>query len=361
MTVVNKVVLTAPKMYDGDRISFNYVVKEGPVTMEWVIYIRSSDGEFINYKEKYPKVKAGEVYEANVYLYPKSGCGFCWKNGNAICDVCLEDGTKLKSDGTMHVSKAGGSLIKCARFYYEIRVQKEKCSMCVKSSNTNYGTVSPSGNLTYAAGTNVKLTATPKSGCTFLKWWKCVNGSWSVCGTAKTITVTKSTNSETYEADFARYTLESRSDNKDYGTVSPSGTSAYAVGTSIKLTATPKSGCTFLKWWKCVNGSWSVCGTTQTITVTKGSCNEIYEADFGRYTLECRSNNTNYGTVSPSGTAAYAVGTSIKLTATPKSGCTFLKWWKCVNGSWLVCGTNKTITVTKGSSNEIYEAEFKKN
>ena len=123
-TLIRKLVLKAPQLADGDKLSFDYSVKEGPASIRWVIYERQSDNKFINYKSDYPTVNAGEVYEAHVYPYQNSGYEFEWKDGNAVCDVVLEDGTKLTSYNSMYVEE-NGIRIKCPHYSYYLTIPRK--------------------------------------------------------------------------------------------------------------------------------------------------------------------------------------------------------------------------------------------
>ena len=120
-TIINKVVLNAPpKLKSGDKINFDYTVKEGPVTVEWVMFVRASDNRYIRYKQEYPVVAGGEKYTVHVYLYQKSGYAFREVNGNAVCDVMLADGTKLVSSS--HMTANGKN---CCHFSYEMTIPSD--------------------------------------------------------------------------------------------------------------------------------------------------------------------------------------------------------------------------------------------
>lgn len=123
-TLIKKLVLKAPQMADGDKLSFDYTVKEGPASIRWVIYERQSDKKSINYKSDYPTVNAGEVYEVHVYPYQNWGYAFDWKDGNAVCDVVLEDGTKLTSYNSMYVDENEIN-IKCPHYSYYLTIPKK--------------------------------------------------------------------------------------------------------------------------------------------------------------------------------------------------------------------------------------------
>ena len=126
--LVKEVVLKTPKkLVDGDILHYDYAVKEGAVTVEWVTYVRKSDNKFFINKQEYPTVALGEEYSVHVYLYPKDGYDFDWKDGTAVLDVCLEDGTALTSYSTMYVTRDKKN-IKCAHTSYEIKIPKKSAT-----------------------------------------------------------------------------------------------------------------------------------------------------------------------------------------------------------------------------------------
>ncbi len=112
-SVVEKVVLNAPKLINGEKISFDYTVKEGDVTVEWVTYVRLRDNKYFINNQEHFLISDPEEYEAHVYLYPKKGFAFKEVDGNAVCEVVLADGTKLSSRGHM---TANGKY--CCHFSY---------------------------------------------------------------------------------------------------------------------------------------------------------------------------------------------------------------------------------------------------
>ena len=116
MALVKKVVLKAPKLSAGDTIKSTYrssegnipfTVKEGAVTVEWVSYSGKNGASC-------SRLKGGDEFEVHVYLYPTANNDFDWKDGTAVCDISLEDGTKLTSRSTMYVTTASGQKVNCA-------------------------------------------------------------------------------------------------------------------------------------------------------------------------------------------------------------------------------------------------------
>lgn len=113
-SVIDKVVLKSPKQKVGSAMNFAYSVQEGAVTIEWITFVRLNDNKYFINKQNSTLLSHGERYCIHFYLYPKSGFAFKEIDGNAVCEVILADGTKLKSAGHM---TANGKY--CCHFYYE--------------------------------------------------------------------------------------------------------------------------------------------------------------------------------------------------------------------------------------------------
>ena len=210
----------------------------------------------------------------------------------------------------------------------------DTATVSVSSNNTSYGTVSGGG--TYDVGSSVTITATPKTNYHFVKW---SDGNTSA---SRSVTVKSGTNS--YTATFAKdtATVSVSSNNTSYGTVSGSGT--YDIDSSVTIKATPKTNHHFVRW---NDGNTNA---TRTITVTRGT--NSYTATFAvdTATVTVSSNNTSYGTVSGGGT--YDVGSSVTITATPKTNCYFVKW---SDGN---TSASRSVTVKSGTNS--YTATFEK-
>ena len=124
------------------------------------------------------------------------------------------------------------------------------------------GSVSPAGG-TYAAGSQVTLTATPTSGYGFSNWGGDASGSQNP------ITITMNSN-KSITANFTTvwYTLTTGVSPSGSGSVSPAG-GTYAAGSQVTLTATPASGYNFSNWGGDASGS------QNPITITMNSNKSI--------------------------------------------------------------------------------------
>ncbi len=112
----------------------------------------------------------------------------------------------------------------------------------VSANNDDYGTVEKTGTCAY--GTDVTVTATPKSDYNFCYW--SLDGLNVSENAAYTFAVK-------YDQDLvavfaADYTITASSSNDTYGSVTGSG--SYAYGASCTLTATPNEYYVFVNWTK---------------------------------------------------------------------------------------------------------------
>lgn len=147
-------------------------------------------------------------------------------------------------------------------------------SVSTTANPTNGGSVSPTGSLWYATGTQVSFTATPAGGYTFTSWT--VNGADA--GTTNPLTIpidsTKTIYANfTYGGGGTTYTLITAVSPTGTGTVSPAGTTVYASGSSVQLKATPSTGYVFDKW------TGSVTGSTNPVTISMNG-NKTVTAQF---------------------------------------------------------------------------------
>jgi phospholipase C len=196
----------------------------------------------------------------------------------------------------------------------------------------------------FPTGTVVTLTESPDSGSKFGAWF-------DACSLSAGCTLTLKANA-TVIAQFnltdPPVLLVVQSTGTGAGTVtsSPSGINCGATcsakiltGTSVKLTATPKSGSAFAGW------SGGVCSGTSTCTVdltSATSATATFNSTIPPARLTLQSTGTGAGTItsSPSGIqcgftciANFPTGTSVKLTATPESGAKFEGWSGACSGT----------------------------
>ncbi|MBV6342050.1 InlB B-repeat-containing protein [Candidatus Magnetobacterium casense] len=198
----------------------------------------------------------------------------------------------------------------------------------------------------------IKLTATVNSGSAFNGW------TGDCTGTSTTCTLTMSA-SKSVTANFKSTSSFALTVTKvGTGTVSASptsltwngtgttGTASYEPDTTAVLTATPDSGSIFVGW----TGDCASVGSVPTCTLTMSAAKNVTATFAVKGTLTVTKTGSGTGTVSVStgtiawsgntGTATYAEGTEIKLTATPDADSNFTAW------SGGCTGTSTTCTVT---------------
>lgn len=164
-----------------------------------------------------------------------------WRDGG--------DTTTLSTNRSYTISMPGSNTTLLAKFDVAY-------SVSTTGNPTNGGSVSPTGALWYAAGSQVAFTASPSANYTFTGWN--VNGVDS--GNANPITVTIDSNKTIY-ANFSyggggtTYTLLTAASPSGTGSVAPAGTSTYASGAIVQLTATPATGYRFDHWTGSASGS----------------------------------------------------------------------------------------------------------
>ena len=164
-----------------------------------------------------------------------------------------------------------------------------------------------------------------------------------------TIGSLKNDNIVQIEPQFTQYYLHVQTNGSDRGTVTGEG--YYNEGTEATITATPKSGYYFDRWYEDGNTE-----ATRTVTVTEDT---YYTAIFlpevvvNYYDINVVSSDETMGTVSGGGTHIEE-GHSVTLTATPKSGYEFM-YWTNLQGYRFV--TNP-LSYTVGAS-DTYTAHFR--
>lgn len=109
----------------------------------------------------------------------------------------------------------------------------------------------------YTSGTEVSLTATPATNYKFVKWTK---DSEDLTETTNPITLTVTANTSIAATFKQMHSVTAVSESDAKGTVAvtnPADDNLYDTGSTITVTATPKSGYEFEKWTKTENASWS--------------------------------------------------------------------------------------------------------
>ena len=134
------------------------------------------------------------------------------------------------------------------------------------------------------------------------------------------------------------YTISVSSNNTNYGSVSGGG--SKLKGSSVTVTATPKTGYKFVRWIE--GGSQVSTSASYTFIADK---NRTLQAVFEpiSYSISASANPSAAGTVQ--GAGSYNYNTQASLSAVPKTGYTFVKWTE--GGSQVSSANPYSFTVTK--------------
>ena len=218
---------------------------------------------------------------------------------------------------------------------------KAKYTVAVTNTNAQAGSVTGTGE--FEEGSSVTLTATPNTGYVFLGFY---NGDTKVStGDELTYSFTLSSNVTLSAKWEQKFTVAVTKNIDAAGTISGDG--EYVNGTEVTLTATSNTGYTFLGFF---DGDTKVStGDELTYTFTlDADANITAKWELQKFTVAVGNANTNAGTVS--GAGEYGYGTEVTLTATPKSGYTFLGFY---DGETKVSTGNDltyTFTITDNAS-----------
>ena len=254
-----------------------------------------------------------------------------WKEGNTVVST--------NANYTFNVT---GNRTLVANF----EAQPQSYTISVSANPTNGGTVTGGG--TYTQGQSCTVTATANEGYDFINW---TEGSTVVSTNANyTFNVTSNrTLVANFEAQPESYTVSVSANPAEGGTVEGGGT--YTEGQSCTVSATANEGYTFVNWKE---GN-DVVSTTPdyTFTVTE-SVELVAHFELSAYTVTATANPANSGTIAGGGT--YNHGESCTLTATPKTGYTFVRWTK--NGQQVSTNATYTFTVTESAAFVAHFEEF---
>ena len=186
------------------------------------------------------------------------------------------------------------------------------CATTLTVNDENAGSVSGLEGPTIV-GNKVSVIATTNPGYTFIGWY---NDEEKLTDSL-TYEFTMSAENVTYTAKWIKVTIESEDTTK--GTVSRL-TGTYLPGEEVSITATTKSGYTFIGWY---NGEEKVADSlTYEFTMPEESV--TYTAKWIKVTVE--SEDTAKGTVSQL-TDTYVFGEEVSVTAATNLGYTFIGWY----------------------------------
>jgi uncharacterized repeat protein (TIGR02543 family) len=195
--------------------------------------------------------------------------------------------------------------------------------------------VSP-GTYTYTKGTTITLTATAAPG------WQFVNWTGSSTTTANPFTLKMSAN-KTYRANFQQTMYTLTTSVVGSGTVTPAGSTQYAPGTVVNVSAQAAQGWRFDHWEGALTGS------TNPTTITMNANKSVTGVFVAQYTLTMAAGAGGTTTPAP-GPHVYDTGTPVQVTAIPNTGYVFVAWSGSLTGSTnpatVVMDANKSVTAT---------------
>ncbi len=292
-------------------------------------------------------------YRCNGYYTAASG-------GTLVLNI---DGTLAKNvngytDANGNWTKDGNATL-YAQWTYD--VTEYTVTFGVGTGSTSYGSLSAYNNTTSASitspaqvssGQSVTFTAKPNTGYEVEGWYTnaaCTEGKHDAGNTTYTTSITGEPHvyvkfvEKTWEVTFAAGIG---------GTVTPSETQEVGQLTGITITATPKTGYSFVSWASSNGGSFG--STTSASTTFKPTAATTVTANFSenKYTITVQSSNENFGTVSPENGSA-GVTTELTITATPKAGYRFVNWATETAGIIIADTNSDTTTITATSAGTV--------
>ena len=225
-------------------------------------------------------------------------------------------------------------------------------TVTVGNDGNGTGTATPS---TAAAGTEIRLSATPKTGYHF-KEWEVISGGVTIKDDKFLMPNGNVEVKAIFEEDAppvpTEFTITVKTDGN--GTASASHAKAV-VGTEITLIATPKTGYHF-KEWQVMSGGVTIKDDKFTMPSANVEVKAIFEKDAPpaptEFTITVTSGGNGTASASP---AKAAAGTEITLTATPDKGYHF-KEWQVISGGVTI----KDDKFTMPSANVEVKAIFEK-
>ena len=205
----------------------------------------------------------------------------------------------------------------------------------LSSNPTEGGTTSGAG--TFIKGSSVTVTATAKTGYSFI--------NWTLNGTQVSQTPVYQFTMDGNKALVANFSLQYAVvlSSKPAEGGSTNGGGLFNAGAGVTVTATPNTGYTFKNW-------------TEGLTVASTDASYAFQLDASRILVANFETNTYTLTVvALNGTVlqvplqtTYNHGTVVNLTATPNTGFSFTSWTGDATGSEnetsVVMNSNKTVT-----------------
>jgi len=199
------------------------------------------------------------------------------------------------------------------------------------------GTLNIANGATYNCGTVLQFTATPGTGYAFTSY----TGDLSTTDNPTYFTLSSNANITVEFDPVPQCTLTMATSGT--GTVLP-GTSTYACGAAVQISATAGSGYVFTGW----SGGDTTTNNPDTITLNSS---ETVTANFSQgSTCTLTTSVTGNGTITPASGSAYLCGSTISISAVAGNNYLFTSWGGALSGSnnptTLTMSTNETVSAT---------------
>ncbi|MBQ9118082.1 MAG: InlB B-repeat-containing protein [Clostridia bacterium] len=227
-------------------------------------------------------------------------------------------------------------------------------TVAIEKNILHAGTVEGAGE--YAEGETISLTATTKTGYTFLGWY---DGETLVTADASCSFVVEEDRTLTAKWEAIPYQVSVSSNMLEAGGVAGAGT--YDYGTGATLRAIPNEGYTFLGWY---DGEELISSKSEYIFVVTGDVSWTAKWKINEYAISVQGQVTSgsgsvekAGTVAISGTGKYTYGESVTITATTNEGYKFLGWYEgetkvSSTETYVFTATSNRQLVAKWSNNQ---------
>lgn len=207
------------------------------------------------------------------------------------------------------------------------------------------------GNITvlngkYKVGDEVTVTASANSGYTWLGWY---NGEEELTKDAS-YTFTMPSENVQFTAKWAAYTVTTRTEDSSAGSVTNMNAVKTRAGDEVTITATPRTGYTFVGWYE----DDTLISTDLVYTFSMPAKSIIYSAKWTYYTLTTELNDADAGSISGYAAQKISVGQSVTIEAETNNGYTFLGWY---NGETLL-SADAIYTFDMPAENIVYTARW---
>lgn len=207
----------------------------------------------------------------------------------------------------------------------------------------------------YAAGTQVTVTAEAADGFMFVSW----SGASSSTNPSVAITINNNTN---LTANFQRQTHTLTINQSPQGgarTITPNSGLNHNALVPIAITAAAADCYRFVNW-TVTSGTAAFNNANSAQTTVTLSSNATISANFERlYTLTIERNPTGGGSFTPASGGCYNAGTPINITAVNAIGYRFTNW-TVINGTAVFANANSANTTVTLSSDAAIRANFQR-